>query len=224
MRTSNLKKLIELAHIYNHAYAYREMGYGFLAHPYLQHRVIVVDGKMIHVDKNNYEQALKEVDKQIDASRSVFSVFFNMRQPYQLQFLDLAKRYLSKKDFSEQLKSIWMMTEFPHQYPNTQLVNLFKISDKKSLMQSDELKKFKALQDNITVYRGVWGTKYSVKGLSWTLDKDKARWFSKRFKPHGKVIEAEISKRDVFAYFTGRSEEEVVVNPNRLRKVKTYVM
>jgi hypothetical protein len=39
------------------------------------------------------------------------------------------------------------------------------------------------------------------------------------FGENGKVYQAEIDKKDVYAYFGGRGESEVIVNPKGLRDI-----
>ena len=87
-------------------------------------------------------------------------------------------------------------------------------------MLEDEYQKWKSFDQTLTVYRGV--TSYNekrVKGLSWTLDEEKAKWFAERFGENGKVYSAEIDKKDVYAYFGSRGESEVVVDPKGLRAI-----
>lgn len=221
-RTSNITDLAVLAKVYNHSYPYHEMGYGILGHPYLS-TVYMDEGKLIRVTKKNYDEVLKKIDEHIDKITTVYGIFLSMKTPYQMQFLMFAKSYLSEEDYNEMLKDVWMMTERPEQHRRRDLVDLFKISDKKLLMSADELKKFNELPENIKVYRGVSSRK-PLKWLSWTLDEDKAEWFARRFGKGGKLVEASIPKQHAFAYFSGRGEEEIVLNPARLRKVKTRVV
>ena len=62
------------------------------------------------------------------------------------------------------------------------------------------------------------------KGLSWTQDREQAIWFAKRFHAvhgeRGKVIEGICKKADVLAYFAGRDEQEIVVDPEKVMKQK----
>ena len=85
----------------------------------------------------------------------------------------------------------------------------------------------------IDVYRGVTGRQsYLGRGMSWTLDLDKARWFAHRHDHlthpmhDGKhVIEPTVWRSvappaAVLALFYEQNELEVVVNPRRLRQVR----
>jgi hypothetical protein len=56
-------------------------------------------------------------------------------------------------------------------------------------------------------------------GVSWSLDVERALFFSKR-SGGGPVYAAEVDSEDVLAYFTTRNEAEVIVDPGTLRKVR----
>lgn len=72
----------------------------------------------------------------------------------------------------------------------------------------------------MTVYRGVTSFNAdNVKALSWTLDQETAEWFAHRFGEDGTVYEALISKEHIYAYFGGRNEAEVIVDPKHLMDI-----
>ena len=48
-------------------------------------------------------------------------------------------------------------------------------------------------------------------GISYTLDKKRAEWFSKRFRKDGTVVQKVVRKKRIVAYLDGRNEQEVVV-------------
>ena len=84
-------------------------------------------------------------------------------------------------------------------------------------MNEEELEKYKKLPQKVTIYRGV--TDYNRdndKALSWTLSKKKAEWFAHRFDEDGDVIKKEVDKKDIYAYFNSRDEDEVIVDYNVL--------
>jgi hypothetical protein len=73
------------------------------------------------------------------------------------------------------------------------------------------------------VYRGVagMGRKRRVRGWSWTLSSDKARWFATRYgleKPM--VYEAEVDEQHVLAYYDKRGEQEFLCDIPRGLKLK----
>jgi hypothetical protein len=88
----------------------------------------------------------------------------------------------------------------------------------------------------MTILRGVTDTPaWLARGMSWTTDLDKARWFSHRLDhlldpqlkrlgtitvPQPTVWSAEIAPEGVLALFYEQNELEVVVNPRRLRHLR----
>lgn len=100
------------------------------------------------------------------------------------------------------------------------LLSLFKQADPTVLMEQDEYVQFKMLDDPVTVYRGVTThNAKNVKALSWTLSRETAEWFANRFGEKGTVYEAQIDKKHIYAYFSGRNESEVIVDPSYLTNI-----
>jgi len=61
------------------------------------------------------------------------------------------------------------------------------------------------------VYRGVAGVgaRRRVRGISWTTDYDRAVWFARRLKlPRPAVFKASVPIENIYAYYTGRQEQE----------------
>lgn len=87
-------------------------------------------------------------------------------------------------------------------------------------MMSDVERKFLSeLPDEFTVYRGSSenGRAY---GLSWTLDRAKAKWFARRDSRTGdfkRLARGRVRRDDVIAYLNGRNENEIVVLPENVR-------
>jgi hypothetical protein len=72
----------------------------------------------------------------------------------------------------------------------------------------------------IDVFRGAVPRK-NVRGLSWTVDESKARWFSRRYQNNGQVYRTQVNlETDVVAAFAGRSESELLLLPSRVSKLK----
>jgi hypothetical protein len=96
---------------------------------------------------------------------------------------------------------------------------LSKEPHREAAMSCDDQEYLTALPDILTIYRGVQ-FRAAIHGLSWTLSRERAEWFAlwrlpKRGQPM--VLEAQVSKSDVIAYFSEREEDEVVVHPNAIR-------
>jgi len=162
----------------------------------------------------------KQVREIIDSAEGAVHIRMGITKPYQLAFLKHAMPHLSRTDFSEYLADAWVLCEEPNRDPNftkRQLLGLFQKADPRALMSEEEYQQFQALEDPVTIYRGV--TPYnaeSAKSLSWTLDRKTAEWFANRFGENGTVYRAQINKAHIYALFTGRNEAEVIVDPKHL--------
>lgn len=165
----------------------------------------------------------KQVSRQIGQADSVMQIAFMVTKSYGIGFLKYVSPYLDKTEFSQLLAYMWVHTEEPNNDPNLsklQLLNMFRQADPAVLMDEEELRQFQELEDIVTVYRGVTSHNAdNVKALSWTLDRDKAKWFASRFGEDGTVYEAQISKQHIYAFLNGRNESEVIVDPRGLQDI-----
>lgn len=161
--------------------------------------------------------------KQIDQAKNAYHIYMMLNKPYALSFLSLAESHLSQKDFSEILADTWIRSENPNMDKNfvkKSLVDMFKKADQSILMDGEEREMFDSFDDTVTIYRGV--TSYNaknIKALSWTTDYQTAEWFAHRFGEEGTVYEAQISKEHILAFFNGRNESEVIVDPKYLTDI-----
>ncbi len=173
--------------------------------------------------KENFAKWQLEKAKIINNAETPFQIFFMLNPPYYLTFLKYAEKHLSQKDFSEMLSNAWILSEMPNRDRNVskgQLVAMFKRADPVVLMEPEELACFQGLDSTVTVYRGV--TSYNEKNrksLSWTVNPETAQWFAHRFGEQGKVYQAQITKEHILAYFNGRNESEVIVDPKYLQNI-----
>ena len=161
--------------------------------------------------------------EQIDSAKNVHQIFVLFNPPYYLTFIKFAASALSEKDLGQLLSTAWTQEECPNQDCNVskrELVALFRSVPPESLMDEEERAAHQAMEDTVTVYRGV--TPYNAKNiraLSWTLDRKTADWFAHRFGEEGTVYEAQIRKEHILALFTGRNESEVIVDPRHLEQI-----
>ena len=152
--------------------------------------------------------------RQIDKADSAYAIYMMVTKPYALTFLKFAMPHLSREDMSQILASAWTRSEAPHQDVNVT------VNQPTYLMEQDEYIQFKTLDDTVTVYRGVTPhNAKSVKALSWSLNQETAEWFAHRFGENGTVYEAQIDKKHIYAYFSGRNESEVIVDPSYLTNI-----
>ena len=192
----------------------------FSPYPLFSGNIVMKDKDFLELTQENYHETIEwYLELMKKRSDDVSSILIMMSSPYRLQFLNMIEDDITQKEFSEHLAWLWIDTEFPNQYPQAMLIKLFKKSDKKLLMNKEEIGVFDKLTDKITIYRGLQTEKAKKLGLSWTLSREKALWFANRWKKKSKVYSAKIRKEDAFAYFRTRGEEEIVVNPNKLKEV-----
>lgn len=175
-------------------------------------------------NKDDYDIAIKQVERMIDKTEDYCSFLLIIRKPYLLAFFKYTKQYLDEKDYSEFLINSWVMDECANCNTNVskeELLKYFKEASKEIMMDEKETEVFEQLDDVVTIYRGVTDyNKDNIKALSWTLDKTKAEWFATRFKQDGLVYEAKIKKNDIFAYTDKRNEKEVLVNFRKLYDIE----
>ena len=199
-------------------------------HPFTDNGIAGVrrpDGGIAIADLLNKTDELdlwrKQVGGVIDEADSAFQIYMMVTKSYALGFLKFARNSLSEKDFAGILADAWIRTEAPNNDPNLSkrdLLSLFKATDPALLMSEEDYQQFKDLDDVVTVYRGVTSMNAkNVKALSWTLDRDTAEWFATRFGENGIVYEAQIQKQYIYAYFSGRNESEVIVDPKYLMEL-----
>ncbi len=196
-------------------------------HPFTSTGFAMLPGERLPIDITANAINLKRwqdfVGGQIDRAKNSYEIYIRLNKTYGLTFLKFAKEYLSTEDLSQILADAWMRSENPNMDANVskrELVAMFNDADKAYLMTADECLRLEQLGDSVTVYRGV--TQYNarnIKALSWTIDRKKAEWFATRFGEDGTVYKAQINKRNILAFFTGRNESEIVLNPNKLENI-----
>lgn len=181
-----------------------------------------------YVSKIKFKQDLLE--KAIDR-QDWDDVFMIISKPYRLSWLEENYDLITdEKAYYEFLKDAYIQSEFPmsgfSEYED--LLKLFWHYDKPHLMMdSDELSFYNDLDDTITIWRGIRVEDEIDEdniGFSFTLDKERAEWFAKRFSQDGKgtpmLIEATVNKDKILSVFLNRGEEEVLVSPDNLEFIK----
>lgn len=185
------------------------------------------DGNLMIADllgkPENCRRWREQVGRLVDEAGSAHEVFQLLNKPYMLTFLKYTAPFLSEPDLGQILAGAWTMNESPNMDTNVsrrELTALFRSVSPEYLMDEEERAAYQALEDPVTVYRGV--TSYNaqnIRALSWTLDRDTAEWFAHRFGEEGTVYEAQVGKEHILALFTGRNESEVIVDPKYLEHI-----
>lgn len=193
---------------------------GFVASPNTDGEIGLLNITESDADQRRWREYM---GKLIDGAKSAYEIYMMITKPYGLTFLKYTAQDLSREDMSQILASAWTRSEAPHQDVNVtvnQLLRMFKQADPTCLMEQDEYIQFMTLDDTVTVYRGVTPhNAKSVKALSWSLNQETAEWFAHRFGENGTVYEAQIDKKHIYAYFSGRNESEVIVDPSYLTNI-----
>lgn len=193
---------------------------GFDGRKVISHAGALFESKKGTIFFENYRQKLRRRNVCVHEFAEEFSPQISC---YYLTFIKYAAPYLSEKDLGQLLSDAWIMSEFPNADRNVgtrELLALFKSVSPEYLMDQKDWQRYQSLGDPVTVYRGVASAdKGNVKALSWTLDRKTAEWFAHRFGKDGTVYTAQIKRDDICAYFSGRKESEVIVNPDRLEQI-----
>lgn len=139
------------------------------------------------------------------------------QRPYRYDaFLQIASD-LTDEEYWRVLRYVWVDTENPHEWDDIR--DLFfdeQRRDTRALFMTDEERaQLAAMGDEITVYRG-FCMPGAEEGWSWTIDRERAEWFARRFAHRGEAQLAigTIRKADVVAYLTDRGEDEIVADPD----------
>ena len=138
-------------------------------------------------------------------------------RPYRLQaFLEIEDELGC--NYWKLLSDVWVDSENIYQCVDDWCLALsVKKPNQYTFMNKAEYEAFCKLPEHLTIYRGYVK---NPAGLSWTLDKDKAQWFAKRFSSRfgeGRITSKQITKDKVFAYLSRRSEEEIIIKPKDLQ-------
>lgn len=93
-----------------------------------------------------------------------------------------------------------------------------------AFMDSSEASLFRKLPNELTIYRGYQRGRGRT-GISWTLVKETAAWFARRWPGKGEpmVVVGRCNKTDVLGYTNGRNEQEIIINPANVRAMRNLV-
>lgn len=144
-------------------------------------------------------------------------VFFHAR-PYRLAALKRIASKLTDKDYWRLVAEVWQNSENIHQN-RTEWIRLWNAERPGKHQYAMDAKGRKALArqpDVLTIYRGIKGK--GRNGLSWTLDREKAIWFARRFGGET-LLTARAKKADAHATFLD-IEKEVVIDKFEIRAIE----
>lgn len=199
---------------------------GFVHHPFFNSIFLprIKDGEpeMFNLlsEKEEYQKWQNKMIEQID-NADIWKILYMMNSPYYMNFMIYIQEFLDDKELGEVLKYTWTSQEFPNWNDKdnlNEILNMFKRC--KNIMSDDELKIYNNLSDKVEIYRGQNHEGKRYKALSWTLDYDKAYWFSTRFQSKGKVYKTTIDKKNILCILNNRGEMEAIVDYKKLRNIE----
>lgn len=202
----------------------------FVSHPFIQSTLLAdKDGFFdIFEEPEIYQGVLGHYEKMIKMRESAISIFYLINSNYKLTFFSYCEKYLAEPDYSECLLEAWIHSEAPMQNINVSKNEILKFFTKATaLMNSTEQQFLNSLPERIVVYRGAYNTTdphIARKGMSWTLSKDRALWFSNRYNSTKRVVvQAEIPKEIILCYCNDRNEEEIILNYRKVRNASAIL-
>jgi hypothetical protein len=191
-------------------YLEESRSFPMLRHP-LVYSVPYFEGVNQMLNKQ-YAMKLKMIADYLQKS-DWFGYVYAHERPYRLYaFCNLLKEYkISDSDYWELLGDIWIDSEniWSNKKEWKKLLSSNR-PEREKFMKEEDREIFKNLPDKITAYRGYLPGKNKT-GFSYSLNRERAEWFSKRFNTNGKVSEIEILKSKLFAYTDSRSEQEIII-------------
>lgn len=166
----------------------------------------------VAVDKEKYKTVKAEMKAERLAARNWLGYLLLVDRWDRLEaFLDIMGR-MRDAEYWQMLAHIWMDTEAPSRRKSLWL-GLFgsRRNDRDQLMSRAEHAALAALPEVVQLYRGA--PPRFARGMSWTTDWHKARWFADRFHNGGVVYTARVAKAQFLAFLLGRGESEAVIDP-----------
>jgi hypothetical protein len=182
-----------------------DMGWAMLRHPLVYQVPFFSNGSA----NAYYEQKKNAVEKAIE-DKNYKQFVWLFERPYRVEaFIKIADK-LSDTDYWRLLSDVWIDTENQYAYlKQWKKLLASKRPNRHYMMTEEEDNILRALAQEVTIYRGCQKG-INEDGLSWTLDKGKAKFFANRFGKKGIILERTVSKNDIVAVLTGRGEAEVI--------------
>lgn len=171
-----------------------------------------------------YNKSLEHKRKRVEEAKQArdwHQYIFWYERPYRITMFDSVKKQMTDKEYWECLAWVYVDLEFHYNYRRL-LSKLFTLRPAvpEFIMDEDELQIWNSLTESVTIYRGVGKFPRAHLGMSWTLLKQKAEWFARRFNDDPYLLTGTIKKSNIIAYFAGRNEAEVVVRPKTVENIE----
>jgi hypothetical protein len=156
------------------------------------------------------------------------SYIWQHERPYRLSALIKVIDRLSDEEYWPMIGQFWTDSENIHQNSQTwRTLWSSRRPGREAVMDDEEREVLASLPDIVPIYRGFRHTK-SLRGMAWTLDRDKAVWFARRLAssktPQPRVANAMVARHKILAYFAGRNEQEIVVLSRDLQNITSEII
>lgn len=180
----------------------------------------IMHSSMLNAMVNEQYKNKLELLSKFEEEGRWFAIFFVIyERPYRLEAFMQLEHHLSDDDYWTILASLWTDSENIWQNEDDWHTCLteHRSGRVENFMEDEEREVYKALPEELTVYRG-YRRSDRVEGLSWTLSEKTARWFAKHLPSReddslARVTKGKVKREHVLAYFGSRQEDEVVVFP-----------
>ena len=211
----------------------------FLRHPLL---VTVYVEEMNAYYNYQYLGKRKQADKALKKKDWNRWIWLHERH-FRLDAFLFICRDIPAKEYWTLLREIWIDTEGPGVNQDIWLELFNRPYPKRRKMMTGKERRTLANEGRsgeLNIYRGyvdgldsedseyIEEDRDRESGISWTLDYNKAEWFARRFLSggtgHGVVAEAICKPKDVIAYFESRGEKEIVVDPSKIRILRSQAL
>lgn len=170
--------------------------------------------EIVSLIENNYKEYL---DRPISINNiDLYTIIQNINPKYRLYVFSKISNLLNSDDYCSGLKYAYTKTKDINTNDSAlsldEILDLFRKADKKKLMGID-YRRWKKFQDIIVIYRGTSKTE-NKNAISWTIDRNIAIWFYKKYNSVGTVYKAKIKKDDIICFFDkdACNEKEVIIN------------
>jgi hypothetical protein len=146
---------------------------------------------------------------------------FLHEKPYRVRPLRKALRNIDDPALAASLVAdVWIDSENIRQQLSVWKSIWNKLPSPRATMSENDRNEFATLPNRFPIFRGQRRTRRGITGaLSWTTNQTKAQRFATGDLGKGFIASGLVHKSDVFAYFTGRDESEVVAQPDKIRSV-----
>ena len=168
------------------------------------------------------DKAMKK-EQHVQKTNSFIEIIYAIPKQDRFGYLDVLNKehVITDQECADALHEIWTIQECFYKcgMPKLKMLQLMKIANKSADYQ-EQLNRLSD-EDTVEIYRGSRVNNYN--GMSWTIDKNIAIWFAKRFsggKGTGFVFAGTINKKYILEVFNNRNEKEVVCD---YRKIKNIV-